>query len=78
MKPSLMPSLTFVALAGTLWLASASATASLAPRASLASSANSAAAVEYKFREAPLNSLGIKSMSDLRGKPVLIDFWGRN
>jgi hypothetical protein len=30
----------------------------------------------YKFREAPVNSMGVKSMADLRGKPVLIDFWG--
>ena len=33
-------------------------------------------AVEYAFREAPVNSLGIGSLADLRGKPVLIDFWG--
>ena len=32
--------------------------------------------VEYKFR-APLdNGRGVSSMEDLRGKPVLIDFWG--
>ena len=30
----------------------------------------------YRFREAPVNSMGVKSMADLRGKPVLIDFWG--
>jgi hypothetical protein len=34
--------------------------------------------VEYSFREAPLNALGIKSLAELRGKPIVIDFWGRN
>jgi hypothetical protein len=32
--------------------------------------------VAYKFSKPPVNSLGITSMEDLRGKPVLIDFWG--
>jgi hypothetical protein len=36
------------------------------------------AAVDYKFRDAPLHSLGIQSMSELRGKPIIIDFWGKN
>jgi len=30
----------------------------------------------YSFSTAPVNAMGIKSMADLRGKPVLIDFWG--
>lgn len=34
--------------------------------------------VEYSFREAPINALGIKGLADLRGKPVVIDFWGKN
>jgi hypothetical protein len=33
---------------------------------------------DYTFRDAPVNSLGIRSLADLRGKPVLIDFWGIN
>ncbi len=33
-------------------------------------------AVEFTFTVPPVNSLGIRSMSELRGKPVLIDFWG--
>ena len=32
--------------------------------------------VEYKFRQAPVNALGVTSFADLRGKPVLVDFWG--
>jgi len=35
-------------------------------------------ASDYSFRDAPLNSLGVKGLGDLRGKPVVIDFWGRN
>jgi hypothetical protein len=30
----------------------------------------------YKFEKPPVNSMGVQSMADLRGKPVLIDFWG--
>ena len=30
----------------------------------------------YTFRTPPVNSMGVKSMAELRGKPVLIDFWG--
>jgi hypothetical protein len=36
------------------------------------------AAANYSFREPPLNSLGVKSLAELRGKPVVIDFWGKN
>lgn len=34
--------------------------------------------VDYTFRSMPLHSLGVKSMADLRGKPVVVDFWGKN
>ena len=33
-------------------------------------------AIEHTFKQAPVNALGVTSMADLRGKPVLIDFWG--
>ena len=33
-------------------------------------------AVAYKFRAPLVNGMGLKSMEELRGKPVLIDFWG--
>jgi len=36
------------------------------------------AATGHQFREAPLNAMGVKSLEELRGKPVVIDFWGRN
>jgi hypothetical protein len=32
--------------------------------------------VDYRFSTAPVNAMGIKSLADLRGKPVLVDFWG--
>jgi len=30
----------------------------------------------YQFRSAPTNARGIRNLEDLRGRPVLIDFWG--
>ena len=30
----------------------------------------------YTFSKAPVNSMGVKCLEDLRGKPVLVDFWG--
>jgi|GEM_PF-668131 len=32
--------------------------------------------VTYDFRETPLNGLGVNSMADLAGKPVIVEFWG--
>lgn len=34
--------------------------------------------VDYTFRTAPLHSQGVKTMDELRGKPVVVDFWGKN
>ncbi len=34
--------------------------------------------VDYTFRELPIHSMGVKSLAELRGKPVLIDFWGQH
>ncbi len=34
--------------------------------------------VQYKFRDAVLNGPGLKSLQDLRGTPILIEFWGHN
>ena len=31
---------------------------------------------KFTFRQPILNGMGAKSLSDLRGKPTLIDFWG--
>lgn len=54
-----------------LVLASATGATSPAPAAL-------AAVPDYKFREPPLNSMGVKSLAELHGKPIVIDFWGRN
>lgn len=34
------------------------------------------AIVDHTFRTSPMNSNGMKSLADLRGRPVLIEFWG--
>lgn len=31
---------------------------------------------KYDFQASPDNGLGVKSLESLRGKPVLIEFWG--
>jgi len=33
---------------------------------------------DYTFRELPLGSMGVKTLSELRGKPIVIDFWGQH
>ena len=30
----------------------------------------------YAFRDPPVNSEGVKSLADLRGRPVVLEFWG--
>jgi thiol-disulfide isomerase/thioredoxin len=35
-------------------------------------------APSHSFREALIQGQGVKSLSDLRGKPVLVEFWGIN
>jgi hypothetical protein len=32
--------------------------------------------VSFSFRSPVVNGMGMKSLSDLRGKPVLVEFWG--
>ena len=34
--------------------------------------------VQYKFCDPVLNGPGLKSLQDLRGTPILIEFWGHN
>lgn len=63
----LLSSVAVAAVASTLWLASSNAAGAAAPLA-----------LDYTFRESPLNGNGLKSMAELRGKPVIIDFWGKN
>jgi hypothetical protein len=35
-------------------------------------------APSYSFRESMIQGQGVKSLADLRGKPVLVEFWGIN
>ena len=30
----------------------------------------------YTFREAPTNAMGVMSLEAMRGKPLLVEFWG--
>ncbi|MCA8980921.1 MAG: hypothetical protein H6831_06620 [Planctomycetes bacterium] len=32
--------------------------------------------ISYTFREPMLNAMGITKLEDLRGKPVIVEFWG--
>lgn len=32
--------------------------------------------IDFEFAQAPVNSVGLKSFSELRGRPVLVEFWG--
>lgn len=66
MKPSI-----FIGLA-----AAVTALPLLAAAAGPQSVAEVGAKPEYKFRTSPTNAMGIKSLEDLKGKPVLIEFWG--
>ena len=51
------------------------ATAPLAPSPGVQQSQIGDAAT-FTFREAPLNALGVRGMEDLKGKPVLVAYWG--
>lgn len=33
---------------------------------------------DFSFRAEAQNAMGTKSLADLRGKPVLVEFWGIN
>jgi hypothetical protein len=48
----------------------------LCSAAPLATAPADGEAFGYKFRTAPVDSMGVQGLPDLRGKPVLIDFWG--
>ncbi|MFT5291446.1 MAG: hypothetical protein ACI82F_003528 [Planctomycetota bacterium] len=32
--------------------------------------------VAYSFRTSPVNGAGLSDLSALRGKPILVEFWG--
>lgn len=47
-----------------------------APASAQGGSAGPGDAPDYQFNNPLLNGRGVTSLSDLRGKPVLIEFWG--
>ena len=59
-------------------LAAFAASATWSASAGDAPATDTVETVDYTFRDLPLNSMGVKSFVDLRGKPVVIDFWGKN
>jgi hypothetical protein len=56
------------------------AAGALATAATLSSTQGRAAAdgdlPEYEFRRPLLNGMGVSSLAELQGKPVLVEFWG--
>ena len=54
-------------------LAAAALVVALAP---FARAGDEAPTAYYKFQKPPVNSMGITTLEELRGKPVIIDFWG--
>ncbi len=60
-----------LAVASAAWIASFTSVVS-AP----AGAAARDGAKDYKFQTPPIGSFGVQSLAELRGKPVLIDFWG--
>jgi len=59
-----------------LALSAFAASAAFTPATS--ASARPLVAAEYTFRDELVNARGFKSLADLRGKPIVIDFWGKN
>ena len=57
-------------------IAGTSSSASLALNESLAGAPKEGDIVDHKFSSPPMNSGGLSSLADLRGRPLLIDFWG--
>lgn len=51
-------------------------TAALLASSALAGSAKLGDSPSFEFRRPVANAPGLKSLADLRGKPVLVDFWG--
>ena len=47
-----------------------------APEAQAGGQVEVGSKASHTFSTAPVNSMGVKSLKDLRGKPVLVEFWG--
>ncbi len=64
---------TFLKLSGGLLLASALLTSAWTSTPVDVSIGDE---VSYFFSKPPLNGMGVKSLADLRGRPVLVELWG--
>jgi hypothetical protein len=71
-KPMKFQGLLLAGAAGALAILTGSASLSSTP----ADVVNVGGEVAYTFRNTPVNGAGLKSLASLRGKPVLIEFWG--
>ena len=60
----------------SFFLVSVAAAAALALAPAQGGSAADGESPEYEFRRPVLNGMGVSALSELRGKPVLIEFWG--
>jgi hypothetical protein len=61
----------------SVWLAIGFRLAGSEPSARSAATVQLGDVPSYTFRSLPVNSLGAKSLADLRGRPVLVELWGR-
>ena len=57
-------------------IAALAATAALASQASAQSMAKVGEKMTYNFSQPMVNGQGVKSLADLGGRPVLVEFWG--
>ncbi len=57
-------------------IASNSTSISVAPSAVGGGAPEVGEIVEHKFGTPPMNSGGLSSLADFRGRPLLIEFWG--
>ena len=77
MRSRIPASLAIVALTFAAAQPIAASSASLAQeRAAPPKAPADGSIVDHTFRTKPLNANGVKSLADLRGRPVLIEFWG--
>jgi hypothetical protein len=56
--------------------AAAAAVATLASEASAGGTAKIGDKVSHSFTQPMVNDQGVKSLADLAGRPVLVEFWG--
>ena len=40
--------------------------------------ANEGDPIAYSFQDALVNGQGVKSLADLQGRPVMVEFWGNH